>query len=202
MKKLILSSAIALFGMVSAQESETPGFVKGDTFITGAVGYSNTTEGNVENNTFAIAPSVGYFVSPNIAVGARVGYVNSKETDKTTLITVEDKMDTFTAGAFGRYYYTPASRFSIFGELNANYGTQKFTNTVGAVTTDAKFNGFDINIAPGVNYFISKNFALEATWGVLGYSSFKADVAGAESQDNFNVGLDLNDLSLGLVYKF
>ncbi|MFC6268018.1 outer membrane beta-barrel protein [Frigoriflavimonas asaccharolytica] len=202
MKKVILASAIALFGMVSAQESETPGFVKGDTFITGAVGFTNSTQGEVKNNTFTIAPSVGYFVSPNIAVGVRAGYTNMNETDKTTSITVENESDTFAVGAFGRYYYTPASRFSIFGELNANYGNQKFTNTVGGVSTDAKFNAFDVNIAPGVNYFISKNFALEATWGVLGYSSFKQDVAGAESQDNFNIGLDLNDLSLGLVYKF
>lgn len=202
MKKLILASAIALFGMVNAQENETVGFVKGDTFITGAFGYSNTSEGTAENNTFTIAPSVGYFVNPNIAIGARAGYTNSKSTDVVATVNIKNVTDTFKVGAFGRYYWTPAARFSLFGELNANYGNLKYTNTVGSVSTDYKANGFDMGLAPGVSYFISKNFALEATWGILNYNSIKPDVAGADSSDNFSIGLDMNDLNLGLVYKF
>ncbi len=203
MKKLMLASAIALFGMVQAQETETAGFVQGDTFITGAVGYSNTTEGTQENNTFTIAPSVGYFVSPNFAIGARVGYSNNKTTDEILLVKTEDKTDGFTVGAFGRYYWTPAAKFSLFGELNANYGNLNYTNTVGGVTVaDYKLNGFNMGIAPGISYFIAKNFALEASWGVLNYNSIKPDVTGADSSDNFSIGLDLNDLNLGLVYKF
>lgn len=202
MKKLILASAVVLFGMVSAQESETAGFVKGDTFMTGAVGYSNKTTGNAKNNTFTIAPSVGYFVTPNIAIGVRGGYTNSKNTDNIANVKIEDKLDTFRVGAFGRYYYTPAAKFSVFGELNADYANAKVTNTVGNVSTSGKANGFDIGLAPGISYFVSKNFALEATYGLVNYSSVKPDVSGADSTDNFQIGLDLNDLSLGLVYKF
>lgn len=198
MKKLLLASTVALFGLVHAQENEPKGFVKGDTFITGAVGYSNQTEGTAKNNTFAIAPSVGYFVSPNIAVGARVGYMNDKSTD----VMYENKVDTFSVGAFGRYYWSPASKFSIFGELNADYATAKNTTTIANVSSDSKADGFSFGFAPGVNYFVSKNFALEAMVGVANYSTVKPDVAGAESTDGFNIGLDLNNISLGLVYKF
>ena len=200
MKKLLLASAVALFGMVNAQE--TAGFVKGDTFITGAVGYTNQSTGDMKSNNFTIAPSAGYFVTPNIAVGARVGYNNMTDSDVISSVKVESKMDTFTVGAFGRYYWTPAAKFSIFGELNADYANAKNTNTVGGISTDSKANGFDLGIAPGVNYFISKNFAVEASWGVLNYTTAKPDVAGAISTDSFNIGLNLNDISLGLVYKF
>jgi len=53
-----------------------------------------------------------------------------------------------------------------------------------------------------MNYFLNSNFALEAKVGVLGYSSDKPDFDGAEATDNFNFGLNLNDITLGLVYKF
>lgn len=201
MKKLFLAGAVAFFGMAQAQETQTPGFVKGDVFITGAVGYANQERGTEEGNRFTIAPSVGFFVSPNFALGARVGYVNEKFSGNDTEI-FENKTETFTVGAFGRYFWTPVNRFSLFGEVNASYGNIKYTNTYDNVSFDSKADGFEMGIAPGINYFITKNFALEATWGVLSYNSIKPDADGAEATENFNVGLDLNDLSLGLVYKF
>ena len=97
----------------------------------------------------------------------------------------------------------PASRFSIFAELGADYGTSKVTEDNSPAADDVtKFNGFNIGFAPGISYFLSSNFALEATVGVVNYSTTKEDVSGAESTDNFNIGLNLNNVALGLVYKF
>jgi outer membrane protein len=202
MKKLLVIGAVAFFAGMNAQEIETVGFNMGDTFITGAAGFNSKTESASKTNTFTVAPSVGYFVNPNIAVGARIGYGHSKTTMELTNVKNEDKVETFSAGAFGRYYVTPASRFSFFGELNANYASLKSTETIGNLDNTNKADGFNFQFAPGINYFLSNNFAIEATWGVLGYSSVTPDLDGAESTENFNVGLDLNDLSLGLVYKF
>lgn len=202
MKKFAVLGAVALFAGMNAQEVETVGFNMGDTFITGSVGFSNQTTGDIKNNTFTIAPSVGYFVNSNMAIGARVGFTSSN--DKNTVATVEtsDKDNTFAVGAFGRYYWMPASRFSVFGELAANYANTKNTLKAGNVSTESKADGFNFAFAPGINYFLSPNFAVEATWGVLNYSSVKPDVDGATATDNFSVGLDLNNIALGLVYKF
>jgi outer membrane protein len=202
MKKLLLVGALALFAAVNAQETSTEGFAKGNTFITGAVGFGSTSEGDAKTNAFTISPSVGYFVTPNIAVGARVGLTTSKDSDKVAGVTLEEKSNLFTAGLFGRYYWMPASRFSIFAELGADYGTEKITTETPVGEFESKYNGFNIGFAPGINYFLSSNFALEAKVGVLGYNSTKPDVDGAESTDKFNIGLNLNDISLGLVYKF
>ncbi|KIA90765.1 outer membrane beta-barrel protein [Kaistella jeonii] len=203
MKKILLVGAVALFASVNAQETETVGFNKGNTFMTGAVGYSSQKEGDFKNDSFTIAPSVGYFVTSNVAVGARLEYMNATATTKVLDKEFKNKSDVFTAGLFGRYYWMPASRFSIFSELNVNYATAKTTvdNGIGG-TIDSKANGFGFGIAPGVNYFLSKNFALEASVGILNYSSVKPDADGAESTENFNIGLNLRDISLGLVYKF
>ena len=63
-------------------------------------------------------------------------------------------------------------------------------------------NGFNIGLAPGVSYFVSSNFALEASIGLLSYDTTKPDFDGAESTDTFDLNLNLNNISLGLVYKF
>lgn len=202
MKKLLVLGAVALFAGVNAQETETVGFNMGDTFITGAVGFNSQTTGDVKNNTFSIAPSVGYFVTPNVAIGARVGYTNSTAKYTEANVNFSNEVNAFEIGAFGRYYWMPTSRFSIFSELAANYANAKNTLNAGNVSVDNKANGFNIALAPGINYFLSPNFALEATWGIINYSSVKPDVDGAIATDNFGIGLDLNDISLGLVYKF
>lgn len=204
MKKVLLVGAVALFGAVNAQvATSVEGFVKGDTFITGAIGYTSEKQNNFEENVFTVAPSVGHFVSPNIAVGARVGYTNGTMEDTFATVVVSEEVDAVNAGVFGRYYTTPASKFSLFGELNVNYASAKYTENNGiTAATETKYNGFNFGIAPGVNYFISKNFALEAAVGVLSYSTMKEDVAGAEAVDTFNFGLNFTDVTLGLVYKF
>jgi len=65
-----------------------------------------------------------------------------------------------------------------------------------------KSNGVGFEFAPGFKYFVSDHFAIETTFGVLGYNSVKPDYSGAESTDTLNIGLDLANINFGLVYKF
>ena len=197
MKKLLIVGAVALFASMNAQETETVGFAKGNTFITGAVGFGTQKTGDVKSNDFTISPSVGHFVTPNIALGARLGFDNTTNDNGT----IETKTNTFSAGVFGRYYWMPASKFSIFAELGADYSNSSFDSGVAGDEKD-KANGFGIEIAPGISYFLSNHFALEAKWGVLGYNSVKPDVDGATATNRFGFGVNLSDINLGLVYKF
>jgi hypothetical protein len=207
MKKIILSAAaLCAFAFSNAQEVTTTeggeGFKQGDFFITGAVGFGTVSNpGDLKSNTFVIAPKVGFFATENIAVGIALGYSNNTADENDGIDTYEVKNNTFEVGAFGRYYFTPASKFSIFGQLNVAYATSKTEVDVPG-TPEYKANGFNIGVAPGLSYFVSEHFALEATFGVLGYNTAKPDVDGAESTDAFNVGLNLSDINLGLVYKF
>lgn len=193
----MLVGALALFAAVKAQVStSTEGFAQGSTFITGAVGFASESIAEEKTSGFTIAPSVGYFVTPNIAIGAKLGYTSLKNEEGS----YEETTDLLTAGVFGRYYWMPASKFSIFAELGADY--RSLTEDDNTISNEYKSNGFAIQLAPGMNYFLNNNFALEAKVGVLGYSSDKPDYTGAEATDNFNIGLNLNDITLGLVYKF
>lgn len=197
MKKLILSlAAIASFTFASAQEQEveTYGFSEGDMFISGSFGVGSTKyPDDSKDNSFNISSRFGYFVNDRIAVGAQVGYSNQKRENSAGNDVVDNS--TFTIGAFGRYYFMPAQKFSFFGELGLGYGTTEDIN-------DNEVNGINVGVAPGLSYFVSKHFALEASFGILGYNSVKPDASGAKATNNFQFGLDMDDINLGLIYKF
>ncbi|WP_330442069.1 porin family protein [Flavobacterium sp. C4GT6] len=196
MKKVLLSlAAVFAFGLANAQETENNGFAKGDVFLSGSVGFSSESTGDVKTNGFNITPSAGYFVSENIAVGLSLGYTSTKDEAPNR----EDiKYSEFGIGAFGRYYFTPANKFSLFGQLGVGYQNGKYEQG----STEVKSDGFNVAVAPGINYFVSEHFALEATFGILSYSTSKPDFDGAESTDNFDFGVNLDNINFGIVYKF
>lgn len=203
MKKLLLSAlAICAFTFGNAQEDKkesTGGYAKGDVFISGSFGINTANNvGGVADNKetgFVIAPRAGFFVSDNIAVGAKIGFQSDKA--ESGNVDTQD-MQWLRAGAFGRYYFMPANQFSVFGEFGFDYVSQD--NKLAAA--NGKSNGVDVNLGVGVSYFISNSFALEAGWGALGYSTLKNEADGAESENRFGLGLDMTDITLGLVYKF
>lgn len=189
---------MAIVATSSVAMAQTEGFTKGSLFISGNVGFSSTTEPGTPDdtkiNSFNFSPRVGYFVTDKVAVGIGLGFGSNKNDDGTT----EVKSTDLSIGAFGRYYFTPANKFSMMLQLAADYTTSK--NEVDGNET-GKLNGFGVNFAPGLNYFISNRLALETTVGVLGFNSSKPDVDGADATTNFNFNLGLNNITFGLVYK-
>jgi outer membrane protein len=198
MKKLLLSAlAVCAFTFSNAQETETTegtvGFAKGDMFVSGSVGFGTTSTGDAKGTSFEIAPRAAFFVSDNIAVGAKIGFASMKA-DNGSVDT--DDMQTLSLGAFGRYYVTPASKFSLFAELGFNY------NSNDDKLADWKYNTIDVAVGPGVSYFLSDAFAVEAGWGALGFETNDNGGDGADASTSFGLNLDMEDLTFGLLYKF
>ena len=197
MKKVLLSAvALLAFGFANAQEEKSNGgFSKGDVFVTGAFtfGSTNDKDNDVKTNGFEIAPQVGYFLTENIAVGGKIGFGSYKVENSGTDVV---DMSGLTLGAFGRYYFTPASQFSLFGQLGLDYSSMEDK------LADYKVNGIDAGLGLGLNYFVSSNFSIEAGVAVLGFSSEKADVSGAKGSTGFNFGGDWRAVTFGVNYKF
>ena len=186
MKKIVLAAiAVMAFGFANAQ---TGGFSKGDVFVSGAFSVDSHKTGDAKSNNFTLVPSVGYFVSENIAIGAKLGFGSSKMGD--------DKTNDFTVGAFGRYYFTPASQFSVYGQAGLDFTNSK------SKPGDYKENEIGANVGLGLSYFLSSHFAIEATWLGLGYSVNNNGGHGAEKTNSFGFGTDLRDVSFGVIYKF
>lgn len=186
------------------KNSNGVGFGVSDVFVSGTIEYSSSTNNNssAEGKVFTFAPKAGYFLTEDIALGLQVGY-SSEQNRSANIITLDE--DRFSIGAFGRYYVSPASKFSVFGQLGVNYVTAKqlVPATVPAQgIVENKANGFNFAIAPGMNYFVSNHFAIEVFMGVIGYDSMKPDVGGAKRINKFNAGISLDNLNVGLLYKF
>ena len=202
MKKIILTvAAIFAFGFANAQDKKDNsgmGFSKGDIFITGAFNINSTNDKNLpvtKTNGFEIAPQVNFFLTNNITLGALISYTSDK-----TSVSGTDTYDVSTIGfgLAGRYYFTPASQFSAFGELAAEY--QSATDNL--ASPEVKLNGIAVGVAPGIAYHLSNHFSVEAKWALLGFATEKYDTTGAENETAFSFGADLRDLSIGLNYKF
>ncbi|MEL1248528.1 outer membrane beta-barrel protein [Flavobacterium helocola] len=201
MKKVLLSAvALLAFGFANAQEEKSAngGFAKGDVFVSGSFGIASDKAYDadldfVESTGFSFMPKVGFFVTENIAVGGKLGFASMKA--EVEGVDVEETSE-LSLGAFGRYYMTPASQFSVFAELGLDYNSTDYK------LADLQKNGFGANLGLGLSYFVSSNFALEAGVAVLGFNSEKFDVDGAETESSFGLGADLTNVSLGVVYKF
>ena len=203
--KKVLFSAVALlaFGFANAQEEKSAngGFAKGDVFVSGAVTFGSSKTGDFKVNAFEIAPKVGYFVTENIAVGASVG-LQSLKFDNGSADATNSGLG---LGAFGRYYFTPANKFSLFAELGIDYTSfdEEFdaeSGTVYGSSFESKELGF--GLGAGMNYFVSSNFSIEAGVAVLGYSSNDNGGNGADKTNTFSFGGDWRAVTFGVNYKF
>ncbi len=196
MRKLLFA-CVAVLGLVNvtAQEKETVGgFEKKDIYISGTVGFSNNSNSgsDVSFTNYVISPSVGYFVTENIAVELGLTIGSEERFDGF----IGDVVDTNTFGVNlnGIYFFTPSNQFSFVVGAGISYATIGEENTPDT-------NAFAIAVAPGVNYFVSESFALRASVGSLSYSNSKVEGA-SNSTSNFGLNLNLASINLGLTYKF
>ena len=218
MKKVLLAGAVALFGLSNAQ------IAKGTVYLSGQVGYSQQENNNTnrKDESFRILPTAGYFVGTNLAVGLGVGYASDKITTTQTTpfptgsVVAESKntQSAVVVAPFVRKYWTLADKLYIFGQLEVpmEFGNIKQEgstittagNTVTTTSSSTKNNytSVGVNIKPGLDYFLNKNWSIEATIGEFGYNTSKLDVDGAKSVDNYNFGLNLSSVTFGVKYVF
>ncbi|MEO5776184.1 MAG: porin family protein [Flavobacterium sp.] len=195
MKKIILTVA-AVFALTFAnaqdkKESTGEGFSNGDLYLTGTAGFSSSKTGDLKNDGFTLSPGLGYFIADNLAIEGQLTYESTKVDNGIS----EDKTSGFGIAAGVKYFWTPASKFSLSIGGNLSYMSTKYDNA------DVTTKEIGVNIPLGLNYFVSNDWALTAEWGGFGYSSNDNGGDGAEKTTGFNLGVDLSTISFGLLYK-
>ncbi|GEN69677.1 MULTISPECIES: outer membrane beta-barrel protein [Chryseobacterium] len=214
MKKILLAGAVALFGLSNAQ------IAKGTTYLSGQVGYSQTENNNTDKKveSYKVLPTVGYFVDTNLAVGLGLGYKNDNtktvSTIGATTVDAKETVSGFVVAPFVRKYWTVGEKLYIFGQLEVPmvFGQNKdeatSTTTVGGTTattstsTKNNFTSIGVNVKPGLDYFLNKNWSIEATIGEFGYNTSKVDVDGAKRVNDYKFGLNLSSVTFGVKYVF
>ncbi|UKB81842.1 outer membrane beta-barrel protein [Chryseobacterium sp. MEBOG06] len=217
MKKIVLACAVALFGFSNAQ------IVKGTTYLSGQVEYSHS-----ENNQFTqkrkddvvkILPTAGYFVNTNLAIGLGAGYKSTVtkydlgNAAISNLLEIKDTENAFVVAPFIRKYWTLSHKLYIFGQLQIplEFGQEKVDANSNIEMGDPELASFEgknnythigINIKPGVDYFLSKKWSIEATFGEFGYNTNKRDLDGAKRQNNYKFDVNLASVTFGVKYVF
>lgn len=216
MKKLLIASAVALFGLSNAQ------IAKGTVYLSGSVGYSQeeTNNGNLKTENFNVLPTAGFFVAPNFAVGLGIGYQTEKTTavstttigNVTTVNTSVEKYPAFVVAPFARKYWTLSDKLYFFGQLAVPMQFGKAEAEVSSVSTngsttvststsaEAKYTQVGVTVKPGLDYFLNKNWTIEATIGEFGYNNFKPK--NGDATNNYSFGLNLANVGIGVKYVF
>lgn len=202
---LIIS--VLFVGTTIAQPAAGGLFVGGSfNFSTGSEkGKSATTTVELSSDlSFGIAPKVGFFMSDNMAVGASIGF--STYRNEVAAANRVTNINDFEITPFARYYMG-SGNFGLFGEGIISLGFGGSSTTIGNITTEGPpTNSLRIGAIPGVYYFISENFALEAQFGFFGLDrsvvktgTGDTEVRNIDSQFlfNFNPGT----ITFGLMYR-
>ena len=218
MKKIVLMGAVALFGLSNAQ------IAKGTSYLSGQVGYyhSEKDEFNTvrKDDVIRILPTAGYFVTTNLAVGLGVGYKSAVTKYKvgnaaiSNVMEIKDTDNAFVVAPFVRKYWTLSDKLYIFGQLQVplEFGQEKLDfNSEGnggdpilsaPFTQKNNYTNIGVNIKPGLDYFITKNWSIEATIGEFGYNTYKRDIDGARRAGDYKFGISLTSVTFGVKYVF
>jgi hypothetical protein len=177
MKKIYLTLISISIALISF--SQDNGFSDNKILITGNLGGSSTFSYKSDSIEFSWKQKFGYFVSKNVNVGVGFEFGSA---------------DGYSFDVFGKYYFNPQNRFSIFAGTDFKYIT--------STTKDVKKTMFGLSIYPGINYFLNKGLAIETSIGLLNYSTQLEKTNPEKTTNNFNLAMKLKTLNIGLVCSF
>ncbi|WP_299255233.1 autotransporter domain-containing protein [uncultured Aquimarina sp.] len=209
-----------------AQKDPLFGFKKGDFTISGTMSYSyqnsdsfvddingNMYQFETEGHNFSIIPEIGYFVSSSFMAGLKFGYISSKtESFDNDLYDYTSKGRGYSTSLFGRYYFTPQKRVSLFIELEAGYTKNTIDsdrifqlNDLTASTNEVQ--NYSITAAPGINIFINEDLSITSRIGRIGYTNSKDNFSnsnrdtGTNKRDSIDASISLNNFYFGVLYR-
>lgn len=186
-KKISILFSILFFQMLTAQFSKGNWMVEGSI---GNISISNnkndysseTTSSNGNSNgfSFGLNPRAGYFVTNNFVTGLSVYLYLGKSSGESTNVAgiktsdSESSSNTLSVSPFVRYYFPSNKKLRFYTQLEGGIDTSlsnkslynSYNPTTGAFSYSQEKNfskkdsGFSANALIGVNYFLSKNVAL------------------------------------------
>lgn len=201
MKKLILSIAL-LSSIALTTQAQTD---QGQYIVGGSVSFNtfkSDAEGAKSTNSFSIVPSVGYFVSDNIAVGTGIGYATSKTTSR--------KNEAFVVAPFGRHYIPVAESFKFFSQLSVPmaFGTEKSVdNDMNVGDKTGSSTSIGVALSPGFAFYPSGKIGIEFSLNGIAYENYRVEDAEGNNikgsgRDSFSIGADFFAPRIGIQFHF
>ena len=179
MRKILTFVSIALIGLTAKAQDSNQG-LKGAWFATSQFGYQQTKTGDVKNTSLSVLPIVGTFVTPSVAVGAGIGYINIKADSKTGTAA---NTDLIVIQPLARKYWNVAGSLYFFGQLALPVITGKEKES------ELKVNQVGLSLSGGFDYFVTKNFSVEFYYDLANFTSTTLDPKNGEKTTVTNFGL-------------
>jgi opacity protein-like surface antigen len=171
MKKILSLVGLVFIGLTAKAQDANQG-LKGAWFATSQFGYQQTKTADVKNTTLSVLPIVGTFVTPSVAVGAAVGYINIKSDGYDNVdpnIKTLAKTDLIVIEPLARKYWNVAGSLYFFGQLALPVITGKEKES------ELKVNQIGLSLSGGFDYFVTKNFSVEFSYDLANFTSTTLD---------------------------
>ena len=170
MKKLFLASALALFGAMNAQTEKGSWVVGGSTTLgfnslKTEYKYDGDTEDGPTVSTFALTPSVGYFVMDNLAIGLDLGFTSIKTKEESEGWNNETTASTLALLPTATYYFKGSSNILPYLGAGVGYGSTniKYKETyLGESDSDEdSYGGLAYKAKGGIVFLLNSNVGLD-----------------------------------------
>ena len=179
MKKVLFVMALALMNLsMNAQDG-----LKGTWFAGGQLSYGQTKAGSDKVNNTMILPIIGTFVSPDVAIGAGLGYIGGKNynEDKTAKL----KTNSFVFKPLVRKYWNITGGLFFYGQaaLPVIIGNVKVDGADGKTNTTA----IGLELSPGFDYVINSWLTIETSFTIFSMGYNRAKVKGGDAATTFEI---------------
>jgi hypothetical protein len=152
-----------------------------------------------------LAPTAGYFVADNLAVGVSLLYSNGHRKDERMFGPAgiaqrsETTLKQLRTGAFVQHHKMLTAQFGVTGRLGAGYQRQQEDGSgqTGAPSSNYEYtnsstsSGYYADLTPGIVFFPVPRLGLIASLGALNFSNYKLN-ASSYSDTNGNTYTEVN----------
>ncbi|WP_300726826.1 outer membrane beta-barrel protein [uncultured Bacteroides sp.] len=148
-------------------------------------GISLWRDDDADNTSFSISPEIGYNLSDKWAVGGQLIYAHAHQDEGL-------KVNSFAIAPYARFTYYQNKVVDLFLDMGLGISSTK-------VKHQDSETGFEIGIKPGIAINLNNQFSIVAKVGFAGY---RDDYYISSPSNGFGVGVDSQNISFGLFYKF
>lgn len=197
-----LLSVGTLLGQYTAQGNfmmgTTLGFSAATSTITQDYGTGDVAKENPTYTQFSIAPSIGYFLIDNLALGIGLDYTFNQVKNKSQ---ATNKDSDLLFGPFARYYIPMTEDMSFFLEANFGFGNSSDDQEVGGVPQNISTNIFAVGVGPGFTIFSSAAVGIETLVKYnFARSDFDTNIGGVRAKTTTET--NQFDFSVGFRFYF
>ncbi|MVM37038.1 hypothetical protein GO730_04120 [Spirosoma sp. HMF3257] len=161
---------LLLFVLAAALKVAT-GMAQSNTLLVyGAVTIDSQKAGTETSSSYGFSPAIGYQWNDQWTGGINLNLAGTNYTDKSSEVAV---------GPFIRYTKSLGGLFAVYGQFNAN--------SLSGKTGNISYSGFQGTLFPAIGVNLKNSFALNFTFGSLGFTSQKFDNT-PNAQTHFHFG--------------